>query len=127
MRETPAGMADLEGVVLTVLMHGIGLEFKDKERLREFFQKTRELYPDSVLLTETIFVSGDHVITEWTLQAYLDGAFLRRARAKASSLAAGELHRSDRQRQDYRLGGLLRRADVPAQALALHFKEWVEL
>ncbi len=26
---------------------GIGLEFKDKERLAEFFQKTREFYPDS--------------------------------------------------------------------------------
>ena len=26
--------------------HGIGLEFSHKERLAEFFQKTRELYPD---------------------------------------------------------------------------------
>jgi hypothetical protein len=93
MSEIPVGVAALEGVVLTVLTdlkngkiddatarfaeefrfkdHGIGLEFKDKELLAEFFQKTRELYPDSVLLTETIFVSGDHVIAEWTLQATL--------------------------------------------------------
>src|SRR5260370_39557490 len=33
----------------------MGLEFKDKERLTEFLQKTRELYPDSLLLTDTIF------------------------------------------------------------------------
>jgi ketosteroid isomerase-like protein len=48
--------------------HGIGLEFKDKERLSEYFRKTRELYPDSFLQTDTIFVNGDHVLIEWTLQ-----------------------------------------------------------
>jgi hypothetical protein len=68
-------------VVFTVLMHlnngkiknatacfaenfqfndrGIGLEFKNRERLAEFFQKIRELYPDSSLQTDTILVSGD--------------------------------------------------------------------
>ena len=81
----------LEGVVLTVLEHlrsgkiedaiacfaeefsfkdhGVDLEFKNKERLAEFFRKAQELYPDSLLQTDTIFVSGDRVITEWTLQA----------------------------------------------------------
>jgi SnoaL-like protein len=55
--------------------HGIGLEFKDKDRLAEFFHKTRGLYPDSFLQTDTMFVSGDHVITEWTLQAMLTEPF----------------------------------------------------
>jgi steroid delta-isomerase-like uncharacterized protein len=81
----------LEGVVLTVLEHlrngkiedaiacfaeefsfkdhGVDLEFKNKERLAEFFRKARELYPDSLLQTDAIFVSCDRVITEWTLQA----------------------------------------------------------
>src|ERR1700741_5540127 len=54
---------------------GIGLEFKDKERLAEFFHKTRELYPDSFSQTEAIFVSGDRVITEWTLQFTLTEPF----------------------------------------------------
>ena len=54
---------------------GIGLEFKNSERLAEFFQKTRELYPDSSLRTDTIFVSGDHVITEWTLETTLMETF----------------------------------------------------
>jgi steroid delta-isomerase-like uncharacterized protein len=54
---------------------GIGLEFKDKERLAEFFQKTREFYPDSFLQTDAIFVSGDRVITEWTLQFTLTEPF----------------------------------------------------
>jgi hypothetical protein len=48
--------------------HGLGLEFSDKERLTEFFRKSREFYPDSFLQTDTIFLSGDHLITEWTLQ-----------------------------------------------------------
>src|ERR1700751_1383008 len=88
----------LEGVVLTVLErlrngkiedaiacfaeefsfkdHGVDLEFKNKERLAEFFRKKRELYPDSLLQTDTIFVSGDRVITEWTLQTNGNGAWL---------------------------------------------------
>jgi steroid delta-isomerase-like uncharacterized protein len=49
--------------------HGVDLEFKNKERLAEFFRKARELYPDSLLKTDAIFVSGDRVITEWTLHA----------------------------------------------------------
>src|ERR1700730_2052442 len=90
-------IAAQRGMVLTVLMHlkngkindatacfaekfefkdrGIGLEFKDRERLAEFFQKSRELYPDSSLQTDTIFVSGDHVITEWTLETTLTEPF----------------------------------------------------
>ena len=57
--------------------YGIGLEFRDKGRLTEFFQKRRELYPDPLLLTDTIFVSGDHVISEWTQQYKATEAFLQ--------------------------------------------------
>ena len=49
--------------------HGVDLEFKNKECLAEFFRKARELYPDSLLQIDAIFVSGDRVIAEWTLQA----------------------------------------------------------
>jgi hypothetical protein len=54
---------------------GIGLGFEDTDRLVEFFQKTRELYPDSSLQTDRVFVSGDHVVTEWTLRATLTEPF----------------------------------------------------
>src|SRR5215469_10939047 len=50
---------------------GIRLEFNTKERLTEFFQRARELYPDMLLQIDTIFVSGDCALTEWTLQATL--------------------------------------------------------
>jgi len=91
MGEMLVGIEALEGLVLTVLGHlrngkiedavarfaeefsfkdhGVDLEFTNKERLAEFFRKARELYPDSLVQTDTIFVSGDRVITEWTLQA----------------------------------------------------------
>jgi hypothetical protein len=51
--------------------HGIRLEFNTKDRLAEFFRKARELYPDSLLQTERVFVSGSNPLTEWTLQATL--------------------------------------------------------
>jgi steroid delta-isomerase-like uncharacterized protein len=51
--------------------HGLGLEFNAKDRLAEFFRKMRELYPDTLVRTEAIFVSGQHTLTEWTVQATL--------------------------------------------------------
>ena len=149
MSEIPIGVAALEGVILTVLTHlnngevddavtrfaeefrfkdhGIGLEFKDKERLREFFQKTRELYPDSFLRTDTILVSGDHVIIEWTLQTTLIepfyGALSRKVRV---SLQGASIVRTDKDMitdwSDYYDGLMSRRT-----ALASYFTEWVEL
>ena len=149
MSEIPIGVAALEAVVLTVLAHlnngevddavtrfaeefrfkdhGIGLEFKDKERLREFFQKTRELYPDSFLRTDTILVSGDHVIIEWTLQTTLIepfyGALSRKVRV---SLQGASIVRTDKDMitdwSDYYDGLMSRRT-----ALASYFTEWVEL
>jgi steroid delta-isomerase-like uncharacterized protein len=149
MSEISIRMASPEGVVLTVLTHlrngqiddaiagfaeefrfkdhGIGLEFKDKERLTEFFQKTRELYPDSLLQTDTIFVSGDHMITEWTLQATLTEPFYGGLSRKVPvSLPGTSIVRTDSGKitdwADYYDGLTSRRT-----ALASYFTEWVEL
>ena len=97
MTHVQAETAAQSEVVLTVLTHlnngkikdaiarfaenfhfndrGIGLEFKDRERLAEFFQKIRELYPDSSLQTDAILVRGDNVVAEWTLSATLTEPF----------------------------------------------------
>jgi steroid delta-isomerase-like uncharacterized protein len=56
--------------------HALGLEFKDKGRLTEFLAKTRELFPDSERKANTIFSSGDRVISEWTLTATQTDPFL---------------------------------------------------
>lgn len=149
MSEILIGKAASEGLVLTVLTdlkngkideaiagfaeefrfkdQGIGLEFKDKERLAEFFHKTRELYPDSVLLTDTIFVGEDHVITEWTLQATLTEPFYGQLTRKVRvSLRGVSIVRTENGKitdwSDYYDGLTSRRT-----ALASYFTEWVEL
>jgi steroid delta-isomerase-like uncharacterized protein len=47
----------------------LGLEFTDKGRLSEFFQKSRELFPDTVVEVISAFESGDQVVAEWKLTA----------------------------------------------------------
>jgi len=51
-----------------------------------------------------LFVSGDRVITEWTLQCNLHGALLRSLLTNASSLAARSLDRAHRQRKRLPIG-----------------------
>jgi steroid delta-isomerase-like uncharacterized protein len=73
--------ADIDGAIalfaeeFTFKDRGIGLEFKEKGRLAEFFQKTRELYPDSCLQIESILISVDHVVGEWTLRTTVTEPF----------------------------------------------------
>ena len=105
----------------------MGLEFKDKERLTEFFQKTRELYADSLLLTDTIFLSGDDVITKWTLQATLTEHFYGDLSRKVRvSVQGASIVRTDNGKitdwADYYDGLVSRRT-----ALASYFTDWVEL
>src|SRR6516162_2627787 len=138
-----------EGVVLTVLSqlkngkieaalasfaeefqfkdHGIGLEFKDKERLAEFFYKTRELYPDCFLQTNTIFVSGNRVITEWTLRFSLTepffGGLKRTVKVSVQGVSIVRIENGKiAEWADYYDGLTSRRT-----ALGAHFEEWVEL
>jgi SnoaL-like domain len=47
----------------------LNLEFTDKGRLTEFFQKSCELFPDTVVELVSTFECGDHAIAEWKLTA----------------------------------------------------------
>jgi hypothetical protein len=49
--------------------HALALEFTDKPRLTAFFEKSRELFPDSTLEIVSLFESGDHAIAQWKLSA----------------------------------------------------------
>jgi hypothetical protein len=49
--------------------YALTLEFKDKLRLTEFFEKSRELFPDTTLEIVSLCESGDHAIAEWKLAA----------------------------------------------------------
>src|SRR5215470_8051758 len=144
--EIPIGIAAPEGVALTVLAHlksgeieravarfaeqfkfkdhGLGLEFRDKERLFKFFRKTQELYPESFLKTDTIFVSGDYVIMEWTLQTTLSEPFYGGVSRKVRVLVHGaSVVRTENGKivdwAEYYDGLTSRRT-----TLAAHFEEW---
>src|SRR5215831_5421405 len=106
--------------------HGIRLEFNTKERLTEFFQKVRELYPDMLLQINTILVIGDRALTEWTLQATLIEPAFGSCKWKVPlSLPGASVVLVENGRikswSDYYDGLISRRT-----ALASHFTEWVE-
>jgi steroid delta-isomerase-like uncharacterized protein len=149
MVEMLVGMEAMEGVVLTVLErlkngkiedaiacfaeefgfkdHGVDLEFKNKERLAEFFRKTRELYPDSLLQTDRILVSGDDVVTEWTFRTAVTEPFYGGLSRKVPiSLHGASIVRMENGKitewADYYDELTSRRS-----ALASYFTEWVEL
>jgi steroid delta-isomerase-like uncharacterized protein len=106
--------------------HGIGLVFSDKERLTEFFRKTREHYPDYFVRADQTLVSGEHVITQWTLQGTIKEPFYGAlTRNHPLSLPGVSIVRVDNGKiadwADYYDGLTARRT-----ALAAHFTEWVE-
>ena len=106
--------------------HGIGLEFTDRERLTEFFRKTRELYPDYFLHVDQTFVSGEHVITQWTLQVTITEPFHAGLTIRIPiSIAGVSIVRTDKGKiadwADYYDGLTARRT-----SLAAHFTEWIE-
>jgi predicted SnoaL-like aldol condensation-catalyzing enzyme len=106
---------------------GIGLEFNDRERLAEFFQKTREFYPDSSLQTVRILVSSDYVTTQWILHTVLTEPFFGALSRKVPiSLHGASIIRIENGKvsewSDYYDGLTSRRT-----ALAAQFEEWVEL
>src|SRR5262249_25924243 len=54
----------------------LGLEFTEKARLSEFFQKSRELFPDTTVKVVSTFECGDHVIAEWMITATQTAPYL---------------------------------------------------
>jgi hypothetical protein len=96
------------------------------ERLTEFFRKTRELYPDYFLRADQTFVSGEHVITQWTLQVTITEPFYAGlTRRIPFSVAGASIVHTDNGKiadwADYYDGLTSRRT-----ALATHSTEWIE-
>ena len=106
---------------------GIGLEFKDKKRLTEFFQKTREYFPDSSLQVDSLLVSFDHVVSQWTLRTSVtepfSGALSRRVQILLHGVSVVRTRDGEiAEWSDYYDGLTSRRT-----ALAAHFTDWGEL
>src|SRR5262245_60574315 len=49
--------------------HALNLQFKEHQQLTEFLEKSRELFPDTVMEVVSVFQSGDAAIAEWKLTA----------------------------------------------------------
>jgi steroid delta-isomerase-like uncharacterized protein len=106
---------------------GIGLEFKDKGRLTEFFQKTREYFPDSSLQVDSILMSLDHVVSEWTLHTSVtepfSGALSRKVQILLHGVSVVRTKNGEiTEWSDYYDGLTSRRT-----ALAAYFTDWGEL
>jgi ketosteroid isomerase-like protein len=56
--------------------HALGIEFKEKNRLQEYFVKIREFFPESERTNRAFFSVGDVIINEWTLAATVSEPFL---------------------------------------------------
>jgi steroid delta-isomerase-like uncharacterized protein len=106
---------------------GIGLEFEDKGRLTEFFRQTPEYFPDCSLQVDSILVSLDHVVSEWTLHTNVTEPFYGALSRKVQILLRGvSVVRTKNgeiaEWSDYYDGLTSRRT-----ALAAHFTDWGEL
>ena len=107
--------------------HGIGLEFRDRARLTEFFCKVREFYPDSSLITNRVFTSGDNVILEWTYRATITEPFYvghsLEVPVSVQGVSVVQTHEGEISEWVNYYNGLKSRRT----ALAAYFHEWVEL
>ena len=106
--------------------HALGLEFKDKERLTEFLAKTREFFPDAERKANTIFSSGDRVISEWTLTATQTDPFLG-VRLKVSICVQGISVVQIKNGKINQWSDYYDQLQSRRNGLAAWFTEWLEL
>jgi steroid delta-isomerase-like uncharacterized protein len=105
---------------------GLGLEFNDREQLREFLQKERALYPDSSFQVKNILVAEDHVIAEWLLEYTIKEPFygntLRDVPVSLHGISVIRISKGKvTEWSDYYDGLTSRRT-----GLASYFTEWIE-
>ena len=107
--------------------HALGLEFKDKGRLTEFFAKARECFPDSERKTNSIVRSGDCVITEWTLTATTTEPFLGGLVRKVPICVQGVSVVQRKHGKISRWSDYYDQLQSRRDGLAAFFTEWIEL
>jgi len=105
--------------------HALDLQFSEKERLTEFLQKSRELFPDTAIDVTSVLQSGDTAVAEWKLTAtetLAYGSIKPRVRISLSGVTVVQFRQGKVTRwSDYYDPLKSRRA-----GLAGLFTEWVE-
>jgi steroid delta-isomerase-like uncharacterized protein len=106
--------------------YALTLEFTEKTRLTEFFEKSRELFPDAALEVTSVMESGDRAVAEWKLTATQTVPFFGNTSYRLRiSVRGATVIRVERGRivewSDYYDQSSSRR-----MSLAAHFTEWVE-
>jgi steroid delta-isomerase-like uncharacterized protein len=104
----------------------LGLDFTDKEQLREFFRKERELYPDSSCQITRIVAAGEYVVAEWLMEYSIKEPFYGNiVRDVPVSVQGVSIVRSADGKitewRDYYDGLVSRRS-----ALTSYFTDWIE-
>jgi len=107
--------------------HGTRLKFKEKERLAQFFEKTRELFPDLCVQLDALLVGVDRVAGEWTLHTTVTepfyGGLSRRVQVSLPGVSVVRTNNGlITDWSEYYDGLTCRRT-----SLASYFTEWVEI
>jgi ketosteroid isomerase-like protein len=106
---------------------GLQLQFTNRRRLSEFFRKTRELYPDSLMQTDRILVSGVYLASQWTIRTTVTEPFYGGLPHTVPITVHGV---SIVRTKDGRITEWTDYYDGPSSrrtALGAYFEEWVEL
>ena len=111
---------------LTFNDHALGLDFTDKGRLTQFFEKCREYFQDTAVEVNSIFECEDRVVAEWKLNATETVPFGSMQLRKPISVRGTSIVQIQNGRvtrwSDYYDSVASRRFKVAA-----FFEEWVEL
>ena len=107
--------------------HALELEFKDKERLTEFFAKLREQFPDSERRDNTVLSSGDRVISEWTITATKAEPFLEGRPRKVPINLPGISVAQIKNEKISQWSDYYDQLQSRRQGVAALFTEWIEL
>jgi SnoaL-like polyketide cyclase len=109
----------------TFIDHALDIEFTDKKLLIEFFQKSREFFPDSAVEVNSTFTCGDHAIAVWKLKATQTESYGSQ-HYRFPIVVAGSTIISVKNGRVIRWSDYYDQLTSRRTGLAASFKEWIE-
>jgi steroid delta-isomerase-like uncharacterized protein len=106
--------------------HALNLEFKGKGRLIEFFQKSRERFPDAKVEVVSTFESENSVIAEWRVKATEKGPY-GSIQVRLPISFSGVSVAQFRNERIVRWTDYYDQAKSRRVAVAAYFTDWIEL